>query len=446
MVTRQWTARWRGWMLFGAVALACLVLIGPAQPAEAQGQGEEGVWITVGADAFRTLRGEESIRFRGQALVPVAQAEGVVLTQVDGEDLRAISETIHHAHRRCGGFMAHESLAEAQEQMARVARGMGAVEGAPTYLIDQPALVGSLSPQLSESHILGTIQSLSQDFNNRYYRHPSGVAGAEWIRDLWTGYASGTLGVTVELVSHSFAQPSVVLTIPGSTLADEVVVLGGHLDSIAGGSSDPDFVAPGADDNASGIAVISEVARVLLANGFKPQRTVKLMGYAAEEVGLRGSQDIAEAHATGGIDVVSVLQLDMTGFQGSTEDMSLIDDFTNGPLTTYLGQLITTYLTDLTFSTSSCGYACSDHGAWHFEGYPAAFVFEARFGQHNPEIHRTSDTLAPLGNSAAHALKFARLALAYVVETSVDGSELAPIFIDGFESGTTGDWTQTFTE
>jgi leucyl aminopeptidase len=144
--------------------------------------------------------------------------------------------------------------------------------------------------------------------------------------------------------------------------------------------------------------------------------------------------------------VVAVLQLDMTGYQGSTEDMSLINDFTDSTLTAYLGQLITTYLTDLTFSSSSCGYACSDHGAWFFEGYPAAFVFEARFGQHNSQIHRTSDTLATLGDSAAHAFKFARMALAYVVETSVDGNELVPIFTSGFESGTTSDWTQTFTE
>ena len=52
--------------------------------------------------------------------------------------------------------------------------------------------------------------------------------------------------------------------------------------------------APGADDDASGIATLTEVIRVALANGWKPKRTVKFMGYAAEEVGLRGSNAIAQ--------------------------------------------------------------------------------------------------------------------------------------------------------
>jgi putative aminopeptidase FrvX len=55
----------------------------------------------------------------------------------------------------------------------------------------------------------------------------------------------------------------------------------------------PQQVAPGADDDASGIAPLLEVLRIALASGWKPKRTVKFMGYAREEVGLRGSNAIA---------------------------------------------------------------------------------------------------------------------------------------------------------
>jgi leucyl aminopeptidase len=51
--------------------------------------------------------------------------------------------------------------------------------------------------------------------------------------------------------------------------------------------------APGADDNASGIATITETIRVLMSNGFQPKKTLKFMAYAAEEVGLLGSKEIA---------------------------------------------------------------------------------------------------------------------------------------------------------
>src|SRR3546814_5186498 len=91
-----------------------------------------------------------------------------------------------------------------------------------------------------------------------------------------------------------------------------------HLDSInAYGGGSPGQAAPGADDDASGIAVLTETLRIALARGWRPQRTVKFMGYAAEEVGLRGSNAIAPSHRQAGVDVVAVLQVDMTNYQAA---------------------------------------------------------------------------------------------------------------------------------
>ena len=53
------------------------------------------------------------------------------------------------------------------------------------------------------------------------------------------------------------------------------------------------------------------------------------MAYAAEEVGLRGSQDIANTYRSQGKNVVSVLQLDMTNHKGSAQDIVFITDYTD---------------------------------------------------------------------------------------------------------------------
>ncbi len=397
------------------------------------------VWITLGSDAYALAAGGRLAREAG--LVRVEETGGVVLARISRSGLDSLGERIHHELQRCGGFIAHESLAEANAALPR----SGADPRTPLglgFTIDQPNWVAEVAGSVNEANILGTITTLSTSFANRYHAHPTGTAAATWIRDLWLSYAASRPEVTVALVSHTTTvQPSVVLTIPGTLLPDEVVVLGAHLDSTAPGTSNPNFSAPGADDDASGIATLSEVVRATLSAGFRPQRTIRVMAYAAEEVGLRGSNAIAQSYLAAGSNVLAVLQQDMTGFNGSNEDIVFISDFTNAALNAFLVDLLEAYQPALTWTTTACGYACSDHAAWHNRGFPAAFAFEASFGDHNSAIHSTSDTVATLGGSASHAAKFARLAAAFLVETGLDGPDV--IFADGFEDENSDAWSLT---
>ncbi|MEM7583055.1 MAG: M20/M25/M40 family metallo-hydrolase [Acidobacteriota bacterium] len=406
----------------------------------AAAEPEATTWITIGSDAFGTLQEGIDVTRGQQPLIRYGERSEVILTQVPTRSLADISAKLHSVYHRCGGFMAHTSLQQAQaalESSGNVQRGAPIV-----YTLDQQETVERMSRLVREAPILATMESLSTEFNNRFHAHPSGTLASQWIRDQWQGYAAARPDVTVELVSHSGLtnQPSVVLSIPGTTLPGEVIVLGAHLDSIAGGSSNPDFLAPGADDDASGIAVLSEIIRVAMADDFRPQRTVRFMGYAAEEIGLVGSQDIAGDYRSDGVEVVAVMQFDLAAFQGSTEDIGLLSDFTNNALTTFATELIETYQPDLLWASTACGYACSDHASWHNQGFPAVMPTEARFGQHNQTIHTTSDTVATLNNSAAHAAKFARLGVAFTVEIGIDGLG-SEIFANGFEEGSTGGWS-----
>jgi hypothetical protein len=76
--------------------------------------------------------------------------------------------------------------------------------------------------------------------------------------------------------------------IPGTDKADEVVMLGGHLDSW--------HSATGATDNAIGCAVMMEAARILQAIGVKPRRTIRVALWGGEEQGLLGSKAYVEQH------------------------------------------------------------------------------------------------------------------------------------------------------
>jgi leucyl aminopeptidase len=193
-----------------------------------------------------------------------------------------------------------------------------------------------------------------------------------------------------------------------------VVVLGGHLDSINVSSSTAS--APGADDDASGVASLTEVIRVAMLKGYKPARTVKFMAYAAEEVGLKGSAAIAAQHKSSGTNVVGVLQLDMTNYRGSSYDIVLVSDYTNAAQNSFLSSLITKYLPGVTSTSTRCGYGCSDHASWYNQGYAASIPFEALMGQDNPYIHTSSDTLTQSAGSAQNSVKFVKLAAAYMAE------------------------------
>ncbi|HEY3440058.1 MAG TPA: M20/M25/M40 family metallo-hydrolase [Paludibaculum sp.] len=81
---------------------------------------------------------------------------------------------------------------------------------------------------------------------------------------------------------------NVVAEIPGTDKGDEVVILGGHLDSW--------HAATGATDNAIGSAVMMEAARILQALQLKPRRTIRVALWSGEEQGLLGSKAYVKQH------------------------------------------------------------------------------------------------------------------------------------------------------
>lgn len=350
----------------------------------------------------------------------------LVMTEVPASRLSQVTERIHQREHRCGGYFAFASREEAEAFLRMdLAQTNKRSPATPVeYRIDNQATVAPWLNQVQHTNIHETISLLST-FQNRYYASTYGRQAAEWIQSTWMGLAAGRSDVSSELFGCATCstQPSVILTIRGRELPNEIVVLGAHLDSINIAGGGVSQRAPGADDDASGIATLTEVLRIAMANGWKPKRTVKFMGYAAEEVGLRGSNAIAQAHRAANARVVAVLQMDMTNYRTSTSvDMRLVTDYSNLHVQNFLLALFDTYLAPrgLTRGTDTCGYACSDHASWTAAGYPSGFFFEAGAanGNYFPYIHTTNDTLSNMGNSAQNSGKFAMIGLAFLGEAA----------------------------
>jgi len=388
-------------------------------------------WITIGDDAYALLQKvapkSRTLASRNVTVnVPVQRGsaaltqatEGVHAVEIDDDMIPSLSMLVHRDLGKCGGFAQHYSMAEALAVLHRLESTPEPLL-APSYAIDNPVQVNVLMPQLQASNLLSTITQLS-NFQNRRYNSSHGVAASNWLLTQWQGLNPGNRrDVRVRQIPHTWAQKSVEFEILGSGNSGETIVLGAHLDSIAGGGIETSR-APGADDDASGVAGLTEIIRVLMAGSYQPKRNIRFIAYAAEEVGLWGSQAIVAQQAARRDRVVGVMQLDMTAFQGDATDLWIYTDYTNAAQNAFVANLAAAYLPTLTVGYDRCGYGCSDHASWHNAGYAVSFPFESANATYNRLIHTANDTTATFGNQANHALKFTRLALAWMVELASD--------------------------
>ncbi|WP_282081299.1 M20/M25/M40 family metallo-hydrolase [Aquimarina algiphila] len=368
------------------------------------------------------------------------------------------AEELHHKVLVHGPGFIYETSEKAALQSIQNINKREVQKMSTNFSITQDALVRQSLDLVNNVNIANQIQEL-ENYGTRYHTTNSARQAVLDLKTKWEGLAQGRSDVSVRIVNHnSTAMPSVIMTITGTEEPGEFVIIGGHIDSTARNNNNSN--APGADDNASGISTITEAARVLFAMDFKPKRTVEFMAFAAEEVGLRGSKEIAEDYKSRNVNVVSYMQLDMTNYKGSTNDVYVsTDSYNDDTLNDFLIQLMNYYNASgthkITYGTSQCNYGCSDHYSWAQQGYDVTFPFEATFNESNPNIHTTRDTFdrSPTPN-ATHAAKFAKLALEYLIEISNGvttggggGSQCtsnitAFPYQQGFE-GTIGAWSQS---
>ncbi|MFD0765758.1 M28 family metallopeptidase [Mucilaginibacter lutimaris] len=120
------------------------------------------------------------------------------------------------------------------------------------------------------------------------------TSGEDYLRILRLVKAGQKVTMEADIKTEFFTNDmqgyNVVAEIPGTDkkLKDQVIMIGGHLDSWHG--------ATGATDNAAGSAVMMEAMRILKAINFKPKRTIRIALWSSEEQGLFGSRGYVAAH------------------------------------------------------------------------------------------------------------------------------------------------------
>lgn len=272
---------------------------------------------------------------------------------------------------------------------------------------------------LTTTEMTRVLTRLTQ-FRTRYYKSATGLEASNWLYDQILGVVvdeEASDYIEVRKFEHNgWKQNSIIARIEGSDeeFKDEVVIVSAHLDSV--NMWTPYLPAPGADDNGSGTVTIFETFRTLVANGFRPERSVEFHWYSAEEAGLLGSQDVARSYKENGIRVVAMMQNDMTGYIGEKgEVIGVVTDHVDKQLTEFLKKLVDSYAS-IPYVETECGYACSDHASWRKAGYPSAFAIESAFKDSNQAIHTTRDTISRL--SFDHMLEFSKVAVGFAVELS----------------------------
>ena len=399
-----------------SAAMLTVLITAPA------GSQENQQWIVIGDDAASTFASTMAVVGAERQLLGtfsvVESINGRTVMRLDPAAEGLLHAVVHVGHHRCGGYTVHPTREAALAEASNPFYSPDFVADPDLFprSIDQHAIVEPALDLVDGAEIIATIQML-QDLGTRYYQSENGQKAALELQRRWEDYGAGRSDFSVSLYEHAWRQNSVIATIQGAELPDEIVVIGAHLDSI--NISDQN-AAPGADDDASGIATVSEVLRVILESGVQPKRTLQFMAYAAEEVGLLGSGEIALNYQSDGRRVIAALQMDMTGFAGSEKNLYFVTDYVSANLTDFLQELIGEYngpgAHQITFDETQCGYACSDHNSWTKIGVPSAFPFEARFADYNRHIHSPGDTLSNIDATGTNQARFAKLGLEFMIE------------------------------
>jgi leucyl aminopeptidase len=185
-----------------------------------------------------------------------------------------------------------------------------------------------------------------------------------------------------EWTTHGFRQSSITAQIPGKS--NKTIVIGAHQDSsnVAHGADPTTARAPGAgmsyainllepftdyvmpEDNGSSSMTILEAFRTVLLNDTvadnEAEHTIEFHWCAAEEVGLLGFGHVFRSYAEEGVDVVAMLNQDMTGYtsHNMTPKSGIVMDRLDPALTNFIRLIIDAY-TDTEAADTQCGYGCS---------------------------------------------------------------------------------------
>ncbi len=190
----------------------------------------------------------------------------------------------------------------------------------------------SMADQVSDSVVSDFMHRLV-DFQTRFSCTDSNRASSQWIYDRFLEFGFTEVAFDSFSLNHTMYpcdwDRNVVAIKRGTLYPDRYVIIGGHYDSVTYFSiCDPESLAPGADDNASGTVAVMEAARVLADE--QTDLSLVFIAFGAEEafmpwdLWMIGSEHYAEEAFNAGMDIEVMINLDVVGYlPGASRDVRI---------------------------------------------------------------------------------------------------------------------------
>ena len=202
--------------------------------------------------------------------------------------------------------------------------------------------------------------------------------------------------LTVEVQDFNTTGKNIIATQMGQTNPDEIYLVCAHYDSVT---------TYCADDNASGVAAVLELARILSTQCI--DKTIVYALWDEEEIGLRGADYYAQqaADTSNGNtrdNILGVINMDMIGYDGDAPgtpgdndfDIDVRDIANSIAIKDDLLNLLTTYTFDLNPIVVDPGTAASDHSRFWAQNYSAVLVGESwATNDQTPDYHTSNDRI-----------------------------------------------------
>lgn len=224
-----------------------------------------------------------------------------------------------------------------------------------------------------------TIESLEKNLNIN--KKPSGFPTKEPVN------------ANAEIVRETANTRNVVMVLPGEDqqLKNEFVIIGAHFDHLGMGGPGSSSRAPdttgvhhGADDNASGVSLMLELAEKFALTKGSHKRSLICIAFSGEEEGLLGSKNFTDNPGIDLSKVNAMVNLDMVGRLNDTSMLQISGVGTAEGLKELVYAKSDTSLVKLKLSQE--GYGPSDHSSFYFKNIPVLFYFTgAHLDYHTPD-------------------------------------------------------------
>jgi hypothetical protein len=246
-------------------------------------------------------------------------------------------------------------------------------------------IVGEVSRANLRSHVLSL-----QSFETRYTSTDNCELAGQFILNYFKA-----IGLEARFQPFTFGSNistrNVVAEIKGETDPEEIVIICAHYDST---SSEATIRAPGADDDASGVAAVMEAARILSEHPL--DFTVRFIAFSAEEWGLYGSRYHSDGARASSERILGVVNLDMIAYADAMpEDLDVIVNDASWWMAERTGQIADAYTGLAVRKIVNSSFVYSDHSPFWDRGY-SAFCGIEDADVNNPYYHTPEDTVDTL--------------------------------------------------